>query len=188
MWSYLLATCFFHVCTFVECVNVCVLVQGHVWRCVWSPEVDTGQPPLSFSTLRIWTGSIIGSGMNGWLDVLASKLWAYIWLLPHRAGVLGELFHAQLFCGVWVPELRSSFSHWTRFNVLYSFSYSEDFLFLICVNIWLPGYRSIICMPGTWGVQKRVLYSLELELQIAVSHHGSFANWTQFLYKSSKRS
>lgn len=71
--------------------------------------------------------------MNGWLDVLASKLWAYIWLLPHHAGVLGELSRTQLFCGVWVPELRSSFSHSQRLNteprphVLYSFFHSEDF-------------------------------------------------------------
>lgn len=115
VWSYPLATCLFHVC----CMYTFVWgLFKDMFEDVWSPEVDTGQPPLSLSTLFIWAVSIIRPGMNGWLDFLASNLWAYIWLLPRLAGLLGELFHAQLFCVVWVPELRSLFSHSQRLTTV----------------------------------------------------------------------
>lgn len=165
-----------------------------VWMCVWlckdmfEDVCEVQRLTLDILLYHSLPYSLIGPGMNGWLDVLESKLWAYIWLLPRRAG---DLVNSPVpSSSVGSGSLSSGPHSLTepRPHVLYSFSHSEDFLFLICVNIWLHRYRSIICMPGTWGVQKTVLYSLELELQIAVSHRESFANWTQFLYKSSKRS
>lgn len=52
---------------------------------------------------------------------------------------------------------------------------------VFCLNVCL----CIVCMPGSFGGQKRVFYSLEPELQTIVSHWVGAENLTWALCKSS---
>lgn len=68
--------------------------------------------------------------------------------------MIGALYRFCTICPVLERE-------WNDSSILYIFIL--DLFIFICMNV-LPLCMCIICMPGTWGNQKWVLASLELEL------------------------
>lgn len=54
------------------------------------------------------------------------------------------------------------------------------------MNGCLYVYLWTTSVPGAWGVQKRALDPLELELQVVVNHHVLTGKWTQVFCKNSQ--
>lgn len=66
------------------------------------------------------------------------------------------------------------------FSFLKDFDYFY-FMYVFCLHVC----KCNMCMPSTWGDQKRVLGHLELWLLMVVSLHVGVRNQTQIFYKNS---
>lgn len=71
------------------------------------------------------------------------------------------------------------------FCFLFFLAFKRHLLFLFYVQGCFDCiYFCVPCADSTWGVQKRMLGPLELELQTTVSHHMSAGNWTWILWRA----
>lgn len=65
------------------------------------------------------------------------------------------------------------------------FPFHERLFYFICMHLLPECMKCTKFVPGTHGSQKRIL-SLELELQMAVSHCMGAENYTWVLHKNKK--